>query len=167
MEGTELVHSRGDDERRAPLTTLRAAAELAGVPGEGDETPLTVDAAASVALGRWYGFCCSVLEELRVGATDPSRVQLWPEHFDLALEAGSERSGARAGCGGSPGDEEHAEPYLYVAPWSARIDGERWNATAFPGAELTYVELLAADDQRGLALDFFRSRLAELANLRS
>ena len=87
VEGTELVHSRGDDERRAPLTTLRAAAELAGVPGEGDETSLAVDAAASVALGRWYGFCCSVLEELRVGATDPSRVQLWPEHFDLALKA--------------------------------------------------------------------------------
>ncbi|HZN89675.1 MAG TPA: hypothetical protein VFB44_11920 [Thermoleophilaceae bacterium] len=163
VEGAALVYSHGADERRVPLTTLQAAAQLAGVPGEDDETPLAVDAAASAALGSWYGFCCSVLEELRVAAADPSRVQLWPEHFDIALEAGAEEAGARAACGGSPGDEEHAEPYLYVAPWSARPEGERWNATAFPGAELSYAELLAADDQRELALDFFCTRLDDLA----
>ena len=103
-----------------------------------------------------------MLEELRAGADaelDPSRVQLWPEHFDMAVELGSESAGRRAGYGCSPGDDEHPEPYIYVAPWEAPPEGELWNATAFRGAELSYDELLAADDQRGHALDFFRTRL--------
>jgi hypothetical protein len=87
-------------------------------------------------------------------------VQLWPEHFDLATELGAEAAGRRAGYGGSPGDELHAEPYLYVVPWEpARADGPLWNATAFSGAELGLRELLDADDQRECALSFFRERL--------
>src|ERR687884_377608 len=38
-------------------------------------------------------------------------------HVDVAIELGSEERGQRAAYGGSPGDEEHPEPYLYVAPW--------------------------------------------------
>ena len=45
-----------------------------------------------------------------------------------------------------------------MAPWTARPDGELWGATAFPGAELPYAELLAADDRRVAALEFFRTR---------
>ncbi|MEA2422282.1 MAG: hypothetical protein QOF55_1381, partial [Thermoleophilaceae bacterium] len=64
--------------------------------------------------------------------------------------------------GGSPGDETHAEPYLYVAPWTARPQGELWQASGFPGAELSYADLLAAPDPRSAALEFFRVRLADL-----
>jgi hypothetical protein len=112
VEGAKLVHQRGGEEARSPLD---------------------VDEEASRSLGDWYGFTASVLEELRAQFPDrePSRVQLWPEHFDLATELGSEAAGLRAGFGGSPGDDLHDEPYLYVVPWvPERADGEPWNATA-------------------------------------
>lgn len=74
-----------------------------------------------------------------------------------------EAAGARAAYGCSPGDEQHPEPYLYVAPWTARPTGELWQAAGFAGAELAYAELLEAADPRALALSFFEARLAALA----
>ena len=112
---------------------------------------------AATFLSDWYGFASSVLEELRAEApesADPSRVQLWPEHFDLAVDLGAEGEARRATYGRSPGDALHPEPYAYVAPWEAPPDGALWQATAFRGAELPYTELLAAEDQRDTALRF-------------
>ena len=43
------------------------------------------------------------------------------------------------------------------------VEGELWNATGFPGAELTYAELLAAPDPRAAALEFFTTRKEALA----
>ena len=106
------------------------------------------------------GFATSVLEELRAGFDadgDSLRVQLWPEHFDLAVQLGSEDFGARATYGLSPGDELHPEPYLYVTPWAPQ-PGELWQATQFQGAELSYAGLIAARDQRAAALEFFGTR---------
>jgi hypothetical protein len=75
------------------------------------------------------------------------------------MEIGDEGRGTRADFGASPGDENHDEPYLYVAPWDAgRASGELWNASGFTGAELRYSELLSAEDQRRTALDFFEER---------
>ncbi len=94
-------------------------------------------------------------------------MRLWPEHFDIAIELGSEPQGVRANYGFSPGDEGHHEPYLYVGPWSAAVDGDLWKANGFAGAELSYSELIAADDQLAAAFDFFASRrdaLTALAN---
>lgn len=130
--------------------------------GSETRTKLDVDPPAAAAVGDWFGFAASVLEELRAEAgleLEPSRVQLWPEHFDMAVELGAESSGRRGAYGCSPGDDEHPEPYIYVAPWEAPPEGELWNATAFRGAELSYGELLESDDQRRLALEFFRARL--------
>jgi hypothetical protein len=130
---------------------------------------LEVDAAAADFLGDWYGFATSVLEQLRADVgedAEPSRVQLWPEHFDVSVELGAEQAGKRAGYGASPGDEQHPEPYLYVTPWAELPDGELWQATAFRGAELPYAALLQAPsgaEQRELALGFFGARLAALA----
>ena len=81
---------------------------------------------------------------------------LWPEHFDIAIVIGE------ANYGFSPGDEAHAEPYAYVGPFGP-VEGELWNATGFPGAELTYAELLAAPDPRAAALEFFTTRKEALA----
>jgi hypothetical protein len=171
VELGELVVTRGAEERRGPIGSLAGCGRLAGalMPAGhelGDE-PLTVDPAAAAALGDWFGFAASVLEELRAEAgpeLESSRVQLWPEHFDMAVELGSEEAGERAGYGCSPGDEEHPEPYLYVAPWTARPEGELWNATAFPGAELPYAALLDAADQREAGLQFFHARLSALTS---
>jgi hypothetical protein len=144
VEHGELVRQLGAEENREPL------------PG--------VDIAAASALGDFYGLACSALEQLRADEADgdPSLVQLWPEHFDIAVELGSESAGQRANFGGSPGDDEHPEPYLYVGPWAAEVSGELWNANGFRGAELTYSELIAADDHRRAALEFMRERYRAL-----
>jgi hypothetical protein len=144
VEHGELVRQVGLQETREPLPD--------------------VDIAAASALGEFYGLACSVLEQLRADEIDgdPSLVQLWPEHFDIAIELGSEAAGGRATFGGSPGDDQHEEPYLYVSPWTAEVSGELWNATGFRGAELGYSDLIAADDQRRAALDFMRERYRAL-----
>ncbi len=49
--------------------------------------------------------------------------------------------------GGSPGDDTHPEPYLYVGPWEARAGDVFWNEPF--GASLSYAELRAGAD--GLA----------------
>ena len=142
VEGGELIRQRGAQETREPL-------------------PGAVDPAATRALGDLYGFACSVLEQLRADESeaDSSLVLLWPEHFDIAIELGDQERGERVNFGASPGDEAHEEPYLYVGPWDAgRATGELWNATGFEGAELSYSELLGAEDQRRAALDFMRAR---------
>ena len=152
VEDADLV----DCEQRRPVATLRLAARFAGVPPSYDtgvytpttspdaDEPLTVDPAAARALGMWFGFCASVLEQVRDEATAldaPSRVQLWPEHFDIAVDLGPD--GARANYGGSPGDDDHPEPYLYVGPWEPR-SGPFWNEPF--GASLSYAELVAGAD---------------------
>jgi len=144
VEHGELVRQRGAGERREPLPD--------------------VEVAAASALGDFYGFACSVLEQLRADEPegDPSLVQLWPEHFDIAFELGSASAGRRANFGASPGDDQHEEPYLYVGPWTVEVSGELWNATGFTGAELSYSQLLEAGDQRRTALDFMRTRFRAL-----
>jgi hypothetical protein len=144
VEHGELVRQKRKEETREPLPD--------------------VDIAAATALGDLYGFACSVLEELRAEQVDgdPSLVRLWPEHFDMAFELGSEKEGKRANFGASPGDADHDEPYLYVGPWNAEISGELWNAASFNGAELGYSELLGANGQRRSALDFMSERYRAL-----
>lgn len=133
--------------------------------GTAQRTRLDVDPAAAAALGALYAFAWDVLSALRDEApdgADVSELHLWPEHFDVAFEQGSEAQGRRAGYGVSPGDGDHPEPYLYVGPWGEPPSGPGWTATGFRGAELGYAELLAAPDQRAAALAFFRSRRDDL-----
>jgi hypothetical protein len=166
VEGAALVLASDGEERRADLTTLADGAPLLGpelLPDgmPGDSRPLRVDPVAAARLADFYAFAAEVLERLRSGLpaeAEPSDIDLWPEHFDIAFEAGSEAAGLRANYGASPGDEQHPEPYLYVGPWTAAVEGELWNATGFAGAELGYGELLAAEDQRAAATEFFESR---------
>ena len=134
VDGTDLVIRDGETVRREPIDN--------------------VDADAAAALAAWFAFGEGVLEELRAETAlehDPTPPQLWPEHFDVAIELGSEAAGVRAGYGASPGDEEHPEPYLYVTPWAEE---------GF--TELGYQELLAAPDRREAALGFFRSHRERL-----
>jgi hypothetical protein len=138
------------------------------VDGVAERTPLEVDAAASHALGELYRFGAEVLGELvaRAAPQDAATIpRLWPEHFDIAIELGPEERGLRANYGLSPGDEGHAEPYLYVGPWRAEVSGELWNAQGFGGAELAYANLIAAEDQTAAALDFFATRWEALKEI--
>jgi hypothetical protein len=167
-----LVRQKGASAESTPITSLSAAAAFAGVtlsddPGVGHDipelgdpdAPLPVAPAAALALGEFYRFSGSVLEDLRAelnaSGQECSTVQLWPEHFDL----GCSIEGVNFGC--SPGDGYSAEPYVYVGPWNSEgLAGDFWNA-AF-GATLSYKELLDAEDQRITALEFLR-RGADLA----
>lgn len=171
--GDRLILQAADGVRSSSISTVNEAAAFLGVPYVAEwfpdfhdplkpvdpEAELSVDPEASRAIGDWFGFATSALEEMRwtAGAVDVSRVQLWPEHFDPAIEMGSADAGQRASYGASPGDGSSAAPYLYVAPWTGVPDPSDpyWNAEGFGGASLSYSELLAADDQRRAALDFF------------
>jgi hypothetical protein len=167
VTGADLVVQSGTSAERQTITALGEAAAFAGVAPAEDtgvfapsepwvaERPLAVDAGAARCLADWFGFATSVLEELRRETVAPGRVQLWPEHFDVAVDAGDEAAGRRVNLGASPGDEDHPRPYLYVGPWgSAPRVGEYWNEPF--GASLDYEALLDADDQRAAALTFLR-----------
>lgn len=177
VEHGRLVVQDDETVRDAPITTLRAAAELVGVePGtaaaEHDSPPLgdldeDLGATEGIGafLGTWFGFSWAVLEELRVtpGAVDTERTQLWPGHFDPAVAMGDAEAGGRATYGCSPGDAAHDEPYLYVGAWGDvdRTDAF-WNEDNFNGASMTYAALHAAADPLASAIDFFRGGYSRL-----
>lgn len=181
LEGIELVVDDLTTERRAGLTTLSAAADLAAAPmraekmytptTEPDEAaPVMIEAAGAAFYNEWFGFSASVLEELRASASDdeqPSRVQIWPEHFDMSFESGAEDQGRRAGFGCSPGDAEHPLPYAYVTPWAEVPADPFWAETHFRGASLQWDAIAAAGDQRRSVLAFFERGRDLLSTLRA
>jgi hypothetical protein len=132
VDGIELVVEDGTAERRTPLTTIRAAADLVGIePGAPDvytavmpldpSKPLDIDPGAASEIAEWLRLVDEALARLSADHTEesPTIAQLWPEHFDLAITMGE------ANYGGSPPDDELSTPYLYVGPWKART-GDFW-----------------------------------------
>ncbi len=105
VEGRDLIVETDDRVDRSPITTLGAAAALAGVtpdPSRGADfdvpdigpldEPLVVDLDASSLLGEWYRFGFATLEAL-LSEAEPddaaTDAQLWPEHFDVGVDLGS------------------------------------------------------------------------------
>ncbi len=150
--------------------TLTDLAEWAGVDLDADldvghDTPqvgdvderLLVDAVSAHSLAAWYSLAGDALDRvvavIPAGAA-PSLLQLWPEHFDVALDldAAPDR---RVNLGASPGDGFHADPYLYVGPWTADRPGDPrfWNAPF--GAVLGRADLERHSDPTSAAFDFF------------
>ncbi len=167
LVGTVLVRQRGGAAAAEHVSTLaRAAAFALGAPPDLDwaaelgldvpppgplDAELGLDPAAAAFLGDWFGFGASVLEELRAegDTTDPGRVQLWPEHLDLAVDCAA--PGGRATFGASPGDRVVTEPYLYA------LGPDGGLSTRPLGA------FLDAPDQRAAALAFLRGRRDAMA----
>jgi hypothetical protein len=111
-----------------------------------------------------------VLDRLRQGAAfddEATEATLWPEHFDIAIELGAQDAGRRANYGFSPGDPDHEEPYLYVGPWTPQPAGEIWNGKGFSGAELGHSELVAAENQSAVAIDFCNARKQALSEIKA
>lgn len=178
VEGPHLVVQTTGPLRAEPITSLRGAGELVGhAPDPADrgefdveampdpDQALAVDEAGVAFLGEWFGLATAVLEQFRVDACahGSSRVQLWPEHFDVATEAGESSRGQRASYGFSPGDERHPEPYVYVSSWQP-VDRDEpfWNDDAFEGASLAFRSLVEAEDPHAAALGFLAEGLALL-----
>lgn len=164
VEGTDLVIERSGHSRRAAIGSLREMAALVGiepdvaqqeqfdVPAHGDlDAPLAIDGDAAASLAGWYAYVTGLLEGLRGEATaadDVSPVRLWPEHFDAAIDLGDGAAGRRGTYGGSPGDVNHDQPYLYASPWAGRID-EFFDDPSFPGAALTHDRIRSGADAAG------------------
>ncbi len=174
VDGALLVHAEGANVATRQISTVRAAAEFFGEAYKevwfedfkdpltpiGPDIALSVDAEDSHLIGAWFEFGTEVLDSFRLKsrpADDPSTTQIWPEHLDAAMETGDEESGKRASYGFSPGDGEHAEPYVYVAAWG-EIDRSNayWNDEAFNGASLAYAALVASPEPFQAALGFLR-----------
>lgn len=171
--GDQLVDQRAGQVRTAPITSLAHAARFleteirgdAGAepdsPAVGDiEAPLTVDSNAAAFLGDWFAMGFAALEALRADSdsVNPSRPQLWPGHFDPAIEEGDEDH--RGSYGASPGDHTIDEPYLYVSVWwpdRLNIDNDdpHWNAPSFVGSILKLSDFPADTDPVVAARDFW------------
>ncbi len=139
--GDQLVDQVGATVRASRISSLADAATFLDTeidpstaaesdsPDLGDvHAPLNVNLEASDFLGRWFGMAFAALEAVRADQTsvDPSRPQLWPGHFDPAIEVGDENH--RGSYGASPGDQSIDEPYLYVSAWwpdRLQIDASR------------------------------------------
>jgi hypothetical protein len=132
VSGTDVVRADGE---RAPIGSLRAAAEFVGLDGaqELSDEPLTIDPDAAARLAQVWADGWADLRALSAEA----ELHLWPEHFDVAIELDEVTYGV------SPGDENHPEPYAYVAPWNAPAPSDFWNATGFTGAEAPAAEAAA------------------------
>jgi hypothetical protein len=146
----------GGDEQRTAISSLRAAAAFVGLVGGASlpDDPLEVHAGAAAVLAESWAIGEEALTAFAAGdAEDPSAPILWPEHLDIAIEAGAETAGTRATYGISPGDEDHDEPYAYVAPRTAPAEtgpATFWNAVGFTGAQRS------ANDPDEIA-DFFHA----------
>ena len=175
VEGDQLIDERDGVVRSTPITTLADAANFleaaidpstaaeSDSPTLGDvDEALAIDVQSSRFLGRWYGMAFEALELVR---TDPDSVdgslpQLWPGHFDPAIEIGDENH--RGSYGASPGDDSIDEPYLYVSLWwPDRLDLDRsdpaWNAPSFVGSVLRLSEFSTDVDPVQRAATFWQS----------
>ncbi len=163
-------------------SSLAGLAEFAGVDlstefSAGHDTPPVGDVDAAITLpdasarliGDWYAIVAQALDRTVNGAPAsgaPSLVQIWPEHFDAALDiafdpqAPGER---RVNLGGTPGDGFHRAPYLYVGPWTTDRPGDPsfWNVPF--GAVLGHADVTGSSDPVAAAAAFFRSGLEMLA----
>ena len=166
VDGTDLVVGDVAGARRAPLTTIRAAASFAGVtPGAPAQVyqpatpldldqPLLIDPGAARLLAGWYGLGNQGMSQFAAGLPGgpPTAAVLWPEHFDLGITAGAVNYGA------SPGDGYCPVPYLYASPHDGPPPGEPafWNAPF--GAVRTIEQIGTAAG----AAAFFRTARARL-----
>jgi hypothetical protein len=183
LVGTHIaVEQDGAVLREAPVTTVRQAAEVAGVepgfpwtthpPGTpfAPDEPLLLDPAAAALLAQWFELGNRALSQFAAGtagtaktagtagtateAVDAAVPQIFPEHFDLAVSLD------RVNYGASPGDATIAEPYLYVGPFDGPPARDAfWNAPF--GAYLPRTEATTSQE----ALAFFRDGRDRLAGL--
>jgi hypothetical protein len=160
VDGAELVVGGAGGTRRTTLTTIRAAADFAGVaPGAPAsvyapatplslDEPLVIEQDAARLLAEWYGIGARAMRRLaaEIPGDEPSPAWLWPEHFDVGITAGAINYGA------SPGDDRFPDPYMYVGPHDGPPPGEPafWNAPF--GAVRTFHQIGTAEE----AAAFFR-----------
>lgn len=154
--------------RRAPLTTVRAAAEFAETepgfpwskypPGTryAPDASLNIDVDAVRLIADWFARGDIALHALAAALAPGEALtpQVFPEHLDLAITV------AEVNYGASPGDDAIPAPYLYVGPFGGRPTGNDafWNASF--GAYTTISHTPTAPDALAFFLEGHR-RLAK------
>lgn len=120
--------------RSQHLTTLRAAADFAGVAAglrgsyrpttSADlDAPLRIDVPSARRLADWFALGDAALRQFAELLGQPAEPVLWPEHFDLGITVDAVNYGV------SPGDDAVPEPYVYVGPHEGPTSGDGfWNA---------------------------------------
>ena len=185
VAGVDLVVHSDGGHRHERLSTLAAAGSFVGIepdvtwaaeldipePGPLD-ADLGIDPADAAALAAWFRFGWEILDALSMDGDSPhaSEPQLWPEHFDPAIEIGDPAGTTRASYGFSPGDVSadatagpEPLPYVYVAPWypDEKPSSAYWSGGRM--AILRYSDLAAERDPAAAAHAFLvegRSLLA-------
>lgn len=81
-------------------------------------------------------------------------LHLWPDHFDFSVEWFTQNKDEQIGTGISPGDEQYAEPYLYMNPWPFNKDiiNEplsigKWHTSGWNGIKVEWKEMLKLPPQ--------------------
>lgn len=144
----------------------------------GDDAPGDYNAESVLTYWQSLSQIDAVLKEFQHGFRgESSPVQVWPHHFDLAVNWFSGRlipdqdpnnpewSDEQMNFGFSTGDGGIPEPYIYVTAYPTP-DG--WTGTSLPsaaywqtegwtGAVLPYVALAASDDGKHLLLSFLQT----------
>jgi hypothetical protein len=145
----------------------------------GSGAPFTTGADGALAeLARWFTVGDGLVRAVAAGWPGAAPVRVWPHHFDVGsvLPLGGGKGAPTIGVGLSPGDEEIAEPYLYVTPLPRPPAdslpelpaGGRWHREGWTGAVLTGTEIVAAGSgaaQTALASAFL-TRTAEMLRAR-
>jgi hypothetical protein len=171
--GGTLIHElQGGDGAKSRVAeiagrTLQELAEFAGAdlessfsagrdpPALGDvNAPMRLDPHLAADVMAWLRVGAEAIDRLLPSFVEPSVVQLWPEHFDVAVDLATAHG--RVNLGASPGDSGHPDPYLYVGPWGEDRPGETsfWNAPF--GALLDGRRVLVESDRVGAAAAFFQ-----------
>ncbi len=126
VHGTDLVFPTGSVPLVGPVSMIAAEADIAPGPPEGvydivdplaPDAVLDLDAAAVEWIYRSHYAGGYALKQV----LPEQHPVLWPEHFDVAATEDEVNYGVSAG------DDYHALPYAYVAPWTPRT-GSFWNA---------------------------------------
>ena len=171
IDGDLLVDEKADAVASATVASVGEAAAFFDEPyvvdwfeGFGDplpplpsDQPLVIDADASRFVGALFALGSQAIDRFSsVVAGGITEMWIWPEHFDIATEAGGEGAGGKASFGASPGDHAHDEPYFYVSAWGEIDRAESfWNDRAFNGASLAYADMQAASDPVERVVEFF------------
>ena len=145
VEHGELVRQRGNEETREPL------------PERG---PRRRNRARGVLRPGLFGPRAAPGRRVRGGSLPGPALAgaLRPRHrARLRGAAGRART-----SGPRPATTTTTSPTSTSGPGRRDVSGVLWNATASSGAELTYSELIAAEDHRQAALDFMRERYRAL-----
>jgi hypothetical protein len=166
----EGVHTRVHPLSGATMAELAAFADVDLDPSfsVGHDTPaltdrdrpLTIDAGHAATIAEAYQLGAQALATVAAEWADATVAQIWPEHFDIALDVAA--GSTRANVGVSPGDGYRPEPYAYLGPWSAERPGaaDYWNAGF--GALITVAELGTGASAGARLRDFWRRGLALL-----